>query len=115
MHIHAREVERIAKQCDLELGEISPLEQGARLPLGEAGEIEVRSKWGKYGKYERRERSRCFTHRATRNPNPNPNPNPTPTPTLTLTLTLTRCCGIRGISCTSSAHPVRSCTWLALG
>ena len=42
VHIHAREVERIAKQCDLELGEISPLEQGARLPLGEAGEIEAR-------------------------------------------------------------------------
>lgn len=41
VHIHAREVERIAKQCDLDLAEISPLEQGARLPLGEAGEIEV--------------------------------------------------------------------------
>lgn len=32
VHIHAREVARIAKQCALDLAEVSPLEHGARLP-----------------------------------------------------------------------------------
>lgn len=41
-HIHAREVARIAQQCDLDPAEIVPLEQGATLPLGDAGALEVR-------------------------------------------------------------------------
>ena len=41
VHIHAREMGRVAQQCDLALEEISPLEQGARLRVGEAGELEV--------------------------------------------------------------------------
>ena len=32
VHIHAREAARIAKQCALELAEVTPLEHGARLP-----------------------------------------------------------------------------------
>ena len=41
VHIHAREVERIAKQCEMPKETISPLEQAQRLPLGNSGEIEV--------------------------------------------------------------------------
>ena len=41
VYIHAREVERIAKQCEIPKETILPLEQAQRLPLGAAGEVEV--------------------------------------------------------------------------